>query len=188
MCEQRSSRGHESACLDPMIVLCMDVSGSMAGEKEDMARKALSEFVGEVASSTNGVGLVTFGGHVDVACKPTRDIERILRTIDGMGAGGKTPFAGALRAAWRLVEDDATQSAIVIASDGLPTDEPTDSILALGRMVAATGTRIVTVAIGADADREFLRALATCSRYAFHTKPSDLVLTYKTIASGLVPK
>ena len=101
MYEQQSSCGHESACVDPMIALCMDVSGSMAGEKEDMARKALSEFVVEVAASTNGVGLVTFGGHVDVACKPTRDVERILRSIDGMGAGGKTPFAGALRAAWR---------------------------------------------------------------------------------------
>jgi len=188
MYEQQSSRGHESVSVDPMIVLCMDVSGSMAGEKEDMARKALSEFVGEVTASTNRIGLVTFGGHADVVCKPTLDVGRILRSIDGMRAGGKTPFAGALRAAWRLVEEAAAQSAIVIASDGLPTDEPTESILALGRIVAATGTRIVTVAIGEDADREFLRALATCPREAFHTKPSGLVLTYRRIASGLVPK
>jgi len=188
VCEQQPSHKYEAVALDSTIVLCMDASGSMAGEKVDMAREALSEFVQEAQAPTNRIALVTFGGRVDVACKPTRDVERILRSIDGMGAGGKTPFAGALREAWSLVEDDATQSAIVIASDGLPTDEPTDSILALGRMVAATGTRIVTVAIGADADREFLRALASCSRDAFHTKPSDLVLTYKTIASGLVPK
>jgi len=188
MSKQQSSRSHEGVGVDSTIVLCMDVSGSMAGEKENMAREALSEFVEEATAPTNRIGLVTFGGHVDVVCKPTRDPGRILRRIGDLRAGGKTPFAGALRAAWKAVERVASGSAIVIASDGLPTDEPTDSILTLGRMVAATGTRIVTVAIGEDADHDFLRALATCPRDAFQSVPSRLVATYKKIASGLVPK
>ena len=188
MYEQQSSRRHEGVAVDSTIVLCMDVSGSMAGEKEDMAKEALSEFVEEVAASAHRIGLVSFGGRVDVACNPTRDREEVLRGIRSLRAGGRTPFAGALRAAWKSVEQVASRSAIVIASDGLPTDEPTESILALGRMVAATGTRIITVAIGEDADREFLSALATCPRDAFQSKPSGLVLTYKKIASGLVPK
>ncbi len=71
------------------VVLVLDVSGSMRGERLAAAREAAQEYVKALPPDVK-VGLVTFNDDVQVGIKPTADRAAVAAAIQNVKAGQKT--------------------------------------------------------------------------------------------------
>ena len=113
------------------VILLLDVSGSMRGEKIAALNKSVEEMIASFADQTKReveiqVSAITFGSEVKVHLPytPAPDIK-----WTPLSAGGATPLADALVMAKEMVEDKATtpsrayRPAVVLVSDGAPWPE-----------------------------------------------------------------
>lgn len=151
----------------PVIVLA-DVSGSMsANGKIDALNEAVSQMIAIFAEEDDTrveihVGVIAFGGGGAAIHKPLRPARETR--WEPMAASGRTPMGGAFELARAIVESRemvpsrAYTPALILVSDGVPTDDwraPLAALLASAR--ASKATRFA-MGIGADADRETLTA------------------------------
>jgi len=152
------------------IILVVDTSGSMEGDKIELTKAGLEAFLLRILPEDR-VGLITFDSRarVDVAPAPLADNRIALQTAIGqMRAQGKTAVFDALELARQELdnlppsEDDRIR-AIVLLSDGADNS----SQLSLDQVRAnfdETGVSIFPVAYGADADVAIVQAIAEFSR------------------------
>ncbi|MCB0154837.1 MAG: VWA domain-containing protein, partial [Anaerolineae bacterium] len=156
------------------VLLVIDTSGSMAGDKIEQAKAAATAFI-ENMPPQNQVGLVRFDSEVTTLV-PLASAEgnraQILNQIAGLQAEGDTSLYDAiaesieLLASTRGTEDDRIQS-VVILSDG----QDTSSLRALQQATqlidASRGDRnpvvVIPVAYGGDADINALNSIARSS-------------------------
>lgn len=125
------------------VILLLDTSSSMEGDKIDSLNDAVRKMLGTLTKQESQaneflVSVITFGNSpsgkpVDIAIPPTPASEVNFFSLP---AGGVTPLGKALETAKSLVEDrDRTPSRAyrplaVLVSDGVPTDDdgyPSDS-------------------------------------------------------------
>ncbi|TMI90661.1 MAG: VWA domain-containing protein [Bacillati bacterium ANGP1] len=146
------------------IVLMIDTSGSMDAFGTEVAKEELAK---EIASSVidllgahDLIGVITFDQEYRWLVPPTeaRNRSRVLEQIARLKAGGGTVMAPPLRAAREYLRaTPARIRHVIVLSDGLtdPGDFP-------GIVAAMTRDKITlsSVAIGRDADTEFMRNLA----------------------------
>lgn len=149
----------------PVIVLA-DTSGSMSENgKIEALNTALNDMVTGFAEEEQGraeihVAVITFGGVAQVHVDLVPAAKVILRPLD---ASGKTPMGGAFDLARGLVEDQqkipgrAYTPAIVVVSDGQPTDEWEPALVRLLRSERAKKAQRFALGIGVDADVTVLR-------------------------------
>ncbi|WP_249978105.1 vWA domain-containing protein [Vreelandella olivaria] len=146
------------------VILLLDVSGSMGGEKiknlNDAARDMLSTF----SDTENGeteihVAIITFGSQV-ILHQPLASASAIQ--WQDLSAGGMTPLGTALQMAKAMIEDKdvvpsrAYRPTVVLVSDGGPNDEwkkPLYAFISDGRSAKCDR---MAMAIGADADETVL--------------------------------
>lgn len=148
------------------VVLMADVSGSMAADGKIAAlNTAVTEMIAAFAEEDDSraaihVAVVTFGGSATLH-QPLQPATQVRWSP--MQASGQTPLGAALDLVTGLIEDReilssrAYKPAIVLASDGQPTDEwraPLSRLLASERGKKA---QRFALAIGADADRAMLK-------------------------------
>ncbi len=108
----------------PPVVLVLDNSGSMQGEKIEAAKQALLTFTDRIDGKLD-IGLVVFNDHIDVSIPPTNDIEEIKNTIKGIEAGGGTMYTYSLKLVYDWLKpyrEFNVSVFVVFASDGLPAD------------------------------------------------------------------
>lgn len=148
------------------VLLLLDVSGSMDGEKIDSLNQAVKEMIKDFGNeeSTKAeihLGIITFGGeaklHTDLM--PAKNIEWV-----NMEATGYTPLGGALDIAKEIVEDKEKATSrgyrpsIILVSDGAPNDNgwenKMNSFINEGRSSKCDRW---SLAIGADADEDMLK-------------------------------
>ncbi|GAB5602517.1 vWA domain-containing protein [Thermus sp. FJN-A] len=142
------------------LVLLLDVSGSMEGEKLAMAVAGALELV-RSAAPEDYLGVVLFSSAHRVLFPPRpmtaqakKEAESLLLSVR---AGGGTVLSGAFREAVRLLEGvPVERKGVLVLTDGLIAD-PQEPLLALA---GASGLEVSAVALGPDADRAFLEALA----------------------------
>ena len=75
------------------VVLVVDTSGSMEGEKIKRAREALTSSAEAVSKDSQGtarIGVVTFGSKARCVCEPSPDVAGVSRQIQGISASGAT--------------------------------------------------------------------------------------------------
>lgn len=112
------------------VILLLDTSGSMYGEKisslNDAVRKMLGTFTKEESQANEFlVSVVTFGGSASLAFLPTPASALSYRSLS---ADGGTPLGAAIDVAKALIEDReqtpsrAYRPLVVLVSDGVPTD------------------------------------------------------------------
>ena len=156
------------------VLLVMDTSGSMAGDKIEQARAAATAFV-EKMPSQNRVGLVRFDSLVTPVV-PIASAEsnsaQILNEIKALEVGGDTSMYDAIQesinllAAERGSADDRIQ-AIVLLSDGQDTSSLTPLQQVVELINAGRGDRnpvvVIPVAYGGDADINALNSIARAS-------------------------
>jgi uncharacterized protein YegL len=156
------------------VVLLLDVSGSMDGEKintlYDCVVDMIESFVNQKMKETIiDVAIITFGAEVKLhsPCSdsqpyvPVSDLQ--AHGISRFCANGMTPMGIALRMVKDLIEDKSFtpsniyRPAVLLLSDGQPTDSwsvPLDNFIKSGRSAKC---QRFAIPIGKDADRNVLR-------------------------------
>ncbi|EFO79850.1 von Willebrand factor type A [Oscillochloris trichoides DG-6] len=152
------------------IILVVDISGSMEGDKLEMTRAGLESFLMRILPDDR-VGMITFSSSATEVVAPAALSENRMQlqmAISEMSATGKTAVFDAVELARQSLEalpstGEDRMKAIVLLSDG--ADNASRITLAdLERNFDETGVSIFPVAYGADADRSILDAIAEFSR------------------------
>jgi Ca-activated chloride channel family protein len=150
------------------LVLVIDRSGSMAGQKVEICKAAAAGAV-RLLSRGDQVGIVVFEAESDwlVPFGPAEDKEHIFEQISSVGAGGGTIMAPAMEMAFKALQGAKTSIRHTI----LLTDGQTDNREAcavLGEEMAAAGITISTVAVGDQADTQLLHDIAQAAKGRFY--------------------
>ncbi|NNJ09069.1 extracellular solute-binding protein [Chloroflexales bacterium ZM16-3] len=152
------------------IILVVDTSGSMEGDKLELTKAGLESFLLRILPDDR-IGLITFSNTATEVVPPAAlsDNRIPLQTaIGNMRASGKTAVFDAVDLARQSLASlpetgEERIKAIVLLSDGADNS----SQLTLQQLQASfdeTGVSIFPVAYGADADRSILDAIAEFSR------------------------
>ncbi|NWF79747.1 MAG: VWA domain-containing protein [Chloroflexi bacterium] len=152
------------------IMLVVDTSGSMEGEKIELVRAGLETFLMRILAEDR-VGLISFDSSARVVT-PLNPLSEnrigLQRAIGDLRAQGKTAVFDALELARQELEalppsEDDRIRAIVLLSDGAD-NASSATIDQLRQRFDETGISIFPVAYGADADLSILEAIAEFSR------------------------
>jgi len=157
------------------LVAAIDRSGSMKGEKLDMAKSAVRAAFA-VLSPQDSAGLVAFDSEAAwvVPLAPSADLQDSGPRISSIAAGGGTNIAAGLELALAgLRSSNAKLRHIILLSDGISTPGPFEAITS---DLAASGITLSTVGLGAEADTSLLEALARDGggRFYFTDSPDSV--------------
>ncbi len=150
------------------LVLVIDHSGSMAGEKVEMCKAAAAGAV-RLLSQRDHVGIIVFDAVSDwvVSLGPAQDKEGIYHRISQIGAGGGTVMGPAMREAFAALKNSRHGiKHVILLTDGQTADP--DLCARLGQDMAAAGITISTVAIGQGAYTELLHNIAVAAQGRFY--------------------
>lgn len=142
------------------LMLVMDVSGSMSGEKLEMCKAAAKEAV-KMLRPSDMVGLLTFDTEVQevIPIQPVGGGTHLFPRISRIGVGGGTDLFPAMRRGFGgLSGVDAAVKHMIVLTDGMTPDNDFRGLT--GRMREA-GITVTSVAIGDDADVNLMRTIAT---------------------------
>jgi molecular chaperone DnaK (HSP70)/uncharacterized protein YegL len=161
------------------VFLLMDVSASMTGQPLLEAQTAAREFLTKCDFTAMELGLISFSTLVALQAAATSNVRRLQAGIQRLEAEGSTNLTDALEMArGQLVSADRKRY-IVILTDGFP-DAPESAV---EQALAAREQGIEIVAIGTgDADREYLRRLASSEQASIFARSGELVQTFGHIA------
>lgn len=165
------------------MVLVLDRSGSMQGDKiENLKRAALS--VVDRMSSRDVISVVAYDTREEVLipAMPVRDKETLRRKIRSIVADGSTAlFAGVSKglAQARIYRGGGRATRLVLLSDGQANIGPSSpsELAALGRSAAKEGIPVTTVGLGLGYNEDLMQQLAQASdgNHDFAAEPTDLV-------------
>lgn len=144
------------------LVIVIDRSGSMAGDKIAMARQAAGASV-QLLSSLDRIGVVAFNSAAEwvVPVQAAGNKTAIVERLTTIGAGGGTNMYPALKhAADALAAVDANLKHIIVLTDGqsMPAD-----FESFAKHCGEAGVTISAIAVGPDADRALLARIAQLS-------------------------
>lgn len=190
------------------VVLTSDTSGSMSGDKIKNSKQAQKDFIDQLPGEAE-VGLVSFGGQVNVTRDLTNNFSGLKRALDKTSANGGTPMLGGLRVSYELLNGEETDweikdlfnpsrsakikpprgkenQAIVLSSDGKAASNAS-KIKKFGNQIKDQGVKMITIAIGSSAAKGLLRDLAS-SDEDFHEAEfsGELPDLYEQVATGLI--
>jgi len=163
----------EAATLTLLLVL--DRSGSMRGEKIAMARAACLAAAGTL-DRKDRIAVLAFNETHEwiVAPSPAWNVPRLRTALGRYQAQGGTEIFPALREAYRAMSEETTSVRhVILASDGQ------DALMGFHKLVTSMRNDRITVStigIGRDYDANFLGSLARWGAGQFHaaTDPRDL--------------
>ncbi|MDS0276193.1 VWA domain-containing protein [Halomicroarcula sp. S1AR25-4] len=153
------------------IALCIDASGSMAGDEIARARSG-AEWVFGLLEDDDYVSIVAFDSDVHVVLDATRwgDVARedAMETVADIAAGGGTDMYRGLAAAAdslrQLPDDGNTARRVLLLSDGKDNTHDTPEFETLAREIDSEGIRIKSAGIGSDYREETIRTLGSVAR------------------------
>ena len=161
------------------VFLLIDVSASMTGQPLVEAQTAAGEFLSKCDFTTMEVGLISFSSLVALQSGATSNVRRLYAAVNRLEAQGSTNLTDALEMArGQLVASDRKRY-IVILTDGFP-DAPESAV---EQAMAARKQGIEIVAIGTgDADRDYLRRMASSEQANIFARSGELVQAFGHIA------
>ena len=157
------------------LVMLLDTSGSMSGDKLASVQDAAVQFINQMGDK-DYLTLIEFSGsrpqtlieHALIA----NDRDQAALTIRRLTATGKTPLYDALGYGAQVIDrtnSTQTSNVMVVLSDGMDTSSQQYSFDdQLIQTVIANDTTIFTIAYGSDADQELLNDLATKANGTFY--------------------
>lgn len=156
----------QSARKDVNLVMLLDVSGSMEGQKIEKMRQAAVQFI-EQMGDEDIITIIPFSDKLPLVVEyqqvgPARD--QIINSIERLDAGGDTALYDAIGEGARLIANSAspnTTNALVVLTDGQDTYSSRYSFnQELINLAGDNNTTVFTIAYGEDADRDVLSRLA----------------------------
>jgi Ca-activated chloride channel family protein len=181
------------------VLLVIDISGSMEGDKLEQAKQAALAFLDRMPTQ-NRVGLVVFDDQIDNRV-PLTSFEGagtdIRAEIEGLVADGDTALFQAIIQAIEIArpvdgaEEDDRIKAIVILSDGEDTASDQYGVALNDVVTTIQGARgdrnpvlVIPVAYGSDADINALNAIARASSTKVQSgDPNDIQQVLEIISS-----
>lgn len=150
------------------LVIVMDRSGSMAGQKMELAKEAAARSV-ELLREDDVVGVIAFDDK-PWEIVPTQKLEDRQQAIDDIltvAPGGGTEIYSSLAEAYGQLEElDLQRKHIILLTDGQSsTQNDYNSLIDEG---AENNITLSTVAVGQDADRALLESLADSGSGRFY--------------------
>lgn len=179
------------------VILLLDISSSMMGEKIDNLYDATIDMIDTFAVSQAkeqiiDVAIITFGKEVNLHTRytPVKDLKS--KGINKFEACGMTPMGTALKMAKGMIEDKQEtpsriyRPAVILVSDGAPNDDwekPMDDFINEGR---SQKCQRFAVAIGKNADRDVLTRFTGDSNMVFFASDAkDISEQFKTITMSV---
>lgn len=110
------------------VILILDVSGSMVGDKIEKVKSDAKELAYNILSNKqNRVALISFDTNATILSEFTDDFIEVASKINQLGANGTTNYADALRKTGTILENysprDNTDLLALFLSDGYPCEE-----------------------------------------------------------------
>ncbi len=173
----------EGARIPVNIMLVIDQSGSMRGERIDQAKEAALMAV-ERLGDEDVLGVVSYSDNAYVLAPAARlrDTEEMRSAIRHLQANGRTAlYAGVSQGIRELRPflDPYKVNRVILLSDGLANVGPSSprELEALGREAAEKGISITTIGLGLGYNEDLMTRLALASdgNHAFVEHPDDLV-------------
>lgn len=152
------------------VLLLIDTSGSMAGDKITQAKQGAVDFARSANVRGCAIALAVFGDRAAMVCDPTVETVAFEKKIRKLGVGivgGSTNLAAGLDLAGKFSQ----LNAVVVVTDGQPNSREA----ALRAAESLKQRHVDILCIGTDdADRSFLAQLATRPDLAIHVEPENL--------------
>ena len=174
------------------VMLVIDRSGSMAGQKYNDARQACSNFVQYLnfAAGADQAGLASYNTNATVDETLTNSIQALDQAIHSIpAASGNTSISLGLKTAQGELASSRHNPqglpVLLLLSDGLPTGTDTKSnALYTATQAKNAGTHIFTIGLGSDVDPVLMAGIAASpSDYFFATNSSQLGNLFNAIAT-----
>ncbi|MGQ9502604.1 MAG: VIT domain-containing protein [Anaerolineae bacterium] len=165
------------------VVLVLDTSGSMEGEKLEQAKDALV-YILQHLNPQDRFNIVQFSTGVHVFSErmhPATEVSEGIKFVRALGAAGGTNIDGALREALRIAANPQSSERPVILSfltDGLPTEGEVEisAILDHVKRTLPPNTRIFAFGVGDDVNTVLLDNLARDTRGASaYVRPGERI-------------
>jgi Ca-activated chloride channel family protein len=171
------------------VVLAIDNSDSMRGEKLSQAVSAAASFVRLLDPRRDQAGVVAYDGRPHTVVSLTSDWNALDQGLATIVSGNGTRLDHGVEAAAAELLGPAhrteNRSVIVLLSDGRQTQDPGAAISA-AVIARSAGVQIFAVGLGADADMDLLAAVAgTESRTFFASGPETLTAIYQRIGGAV---
>lgn len=156
----------QSARKDVNLVMLLDVSGSMSGNKIENMREAAVQFVQQMGDD-DYLTIIAFSDYLPVIVDhqqigPARD--QIISAIEDLDAVGDTALYDAIGRGAMIIDETKspdTANALVVLTDGQDTYSTMYGFdQSLMDMAAENDTTVFAIAYGNDADRNVLSQLA----------------------------
>jgi Ca-activated chloride channel family protein len=145
------------------VMLVLDQSGSMEGEKFRQAQEAL-RYVLDHLNPDDRFNIISFSTGTrayDDRLRPADEADEARAWVDRLSAQGSTDINRALLEALAQA-DDERPTILIFLTDGLPTagEQDRDDILENVRQAAGSNIRLFTFGVGYDVDTFLLDTLA----------------------------
>lgn len=145
------------------VIIVLDKSGSMDGDKFRQAQEAL-RFILESLNSEDRFNVISFSTGVDAfdnRLQPVREVDDAIRWVDELSAIGSTDINRALLEA-SYMADRERPTYVIFLTDGLPTEGVIDSQMILNNLsnAAPSNLRLFAFGVGYDVDTFLLDSLA----------------------------
>ncbi|MEM8997272.1 MAG: VWA domain-containing protein [Acidobacteriota bacterium] len=166
------------------LVVVLDHSGSMEGDKIRQAKRATVDLVDRL-SPDDTFTLVTFSSYAQLALAraPASDDNKRLwrRAIEGLSSGGGTDMVGGLDVALDVLRgrDDAERPCrVLLLSDGRPNTE--DGLDGQARGASRLGAALSSLGVGADFNETLMARLSDlgAGNYYFLDRPETIAAVF----------
>jgi Ca-activated chloride channel family protein len=157
--DQRVEVTHFNAERVPVSLgIALDTSGSMAGEKMEAARGAISRFVNDLLDRDDELFLYRFSNYPVLVQGWTRDRRDLLEPLARLVPNGATALYDAVSRAIPLAQQGQnSKKALVVISDGNDTSSRTD-VLDLKRQIRQSEVLVYAVGIDGEGEQTMRRA------------------------------
>ena len=176
------------------LIVVMDISGSMQGDKITTARSSLMQFIQKL-DDRDQLQINTFSSEI-TTLTPLSELggkrQQVLDSVSGIFEGGNTILYDATLQAYQELQqkgDPTHIRAVVVLTDGQDTASSASIDNVLAQINAAQGEggnsiKLFTIAFGSDADKNVLQKLADpTGGKQYDSSPENIQKIYDDIAT-----
>ena len=172
------------------VVVSIDISGSMEGQKLADAKVAAKAFVDMLVENTDDFGLIAFSTDI-YTIYPLQELQSgdkdtIKNEIDALGAGGSTSHYDAIYEGSDSLDGVTGRRVLISMTDGMSNDDVRTLDEAINRANSAN-VAVYTIGLGGDANQGELLNIAnrTGGIYTYSPTSAELTQIYTDILSSL---
>ncbi len=173
------------------VVMAVDTSSSMWGEKLVRTRQAAREFLELLQMPPSQAAVLAFNAESDLVQPLTSNRRAAMDALDGLPLAEGSRIDLALSAATDELtgprQVDGHTPVLILLTDGRQAGAPQPTAESAAQTAREAGITIYTIGIGSDVDPDLLRTIAgDPERYYAAPSTEDLVRIYRDIA-GVMP-